>query len=546
MKRNAILALFLAAALLAGIFAGCGDGGSSPAEDSGSPANTSESSAASSTQASEGASESGGSGMPLFDSPTEMTMFWSWNGSAALIMSGFEENLVWQEMEKLTNVKLKFVTPPLGQAEEQFNLIMASGEFPDMIWSDNIKYPGGGDKAIADGNYINLNDYLEYAPNYNALINSSDDIFKQVHTDEGNLWGFPMIEKDVQGAWLGLLTRKDWLDDLGLDIPVTYDDWEVALTKFKEEKGASAPLSLDVSGVWRDCNSLLSGFGVGSEFFQVDNVVKYGPIGEGYREYLTLLSDWYQKGLIDQDFTTREGSQLQNFYLTGEIGLWRDGFWMLDLYYNQAEEPGYQLTAVPTPVKSAGDVAHLRQTNYNNRELYMSISTNCKYPVEAVKFIDYLYGDDGFLLCNYGIEGLSYEYGSDGQPAYTELMTSNEDGFGTDIMLQKYALQGGPFNRLWDREMFTYGEDAQNCEPIWNTADSAYVLPPVTLTAEEGDLNASLMGDIKTLVNESTVKFIMGEKPMSEFDAFAEQIKSMGIDRVLETQQAALDRYNAR
>ena len=101
--------------------------------------------------------------LPLFEETTTMSMFWTWNAAASKVMKDFSENHVWQEMEKRTNVKLEFVSPPLGQGQEQFNLIMASGDYPDFIWSDSIAYPGGGDKAIADGNYLKLNDQLHQA-----------------------------------------------------------------------------------------------------------------------------------------------------------------------------------------------------------------------------------------------------------------------------------------------------------------------------------------------------------------------------------------------
>ena len=71
-------------------------------------------------------------------------------------------------------------------------------------------------------------------------------------------------------------------------------------------------------------------------------------------------------------------------------------------------------------------------------------------------------------------------------------------------------------------------------------------MPPVTLTTEEGNEYANIYGDIDTLVRESIPSFITGAKPLSDWDAFVSQIRSMGIDRCIALQQAALDRYNAR
>ena len=540
-KKQAVrgIAMLCAVMIAASVLSACG-GGAQGSESTSSQQSTS------SQESSTASADSEDISLPLFDEPTEMTMFWTFNAAASKVMKSFEENHVWQEMERRTNVKLKFVSPPVGQGQEQFNLIMASGEYPDFIWSDGVQYPGGGDKAIADGNYVKLNDLIaQYAPNYTRLINSNETIYKQAYTDEGNLWSFAMIEENVQGAWLGMVLRQDWLDELGLEKPVPYDDWETMLTAFKNEKNCTYPLLLDKSGTYLDCNSMSAGFNVGVKFYQIDNKVHYGPIEDGYKQYVAKMNDWYEKGLIDPDFASRDGTQTENFIVTDQVGAWRDGFYMLDVYSQKAADPKFHISAVSTPVQNKGDVAHLRQTNYNVRNLFMSISTNCKYQKEAVKFLDYLYSDEGFLLCNYGIEDEGYTI-VDGNPQFTELIAKNPEGYGTDVALQLYALQSGPFNRVWDREMFTYGKDAQECEKIWNQADSAYVLPQITMTAEEGDEYATLMGYIDTYVSENTVKFITGAQSLDKYDEFVNQIKTMGIERVIEIQQAALDRYNSR
>jgi putative aldouronate transport system substrate-binding protein len=71
-------------------------------------------------------------------------------------------------------------------------------------------------------------------------------------------------------------------------------------------------------------------------------------------------------------------------------------------------------------------------------------------------------------------------------------------------------------------------------------------MPPVTLTSDEGTEYANIYGDISTMLSETIPQFITGQKPMSEYDAFVEQLKSMNIERCIVIQQAALDRYLAR
>lgn len=45
---------------------------------------------------------------------------------------------------------------------------------------------------------------------------------------------------------------------------------------------------------------------------------------------------------------------------------------------------------------------------------------------------------------------------------------------------------------------------------------------------------------------ESTINFIVGTKPMEEYDQFVADLRSYGIEECIGYKQAALDRYNAR
>ena len=66
------------------------------------------------------------------------------------------------------------------------------------------------------------------------------------------------------------------------------------------------------------------------------------------------------------------------------------------------------------------------------------------------------------------------------------------------------------------------------------------------LNAEEKEELDGIYNDIVTTYYENVLQFIMGVRPLSEFDAFTDQLHSMGIDRCIEIVQGALDRYYAR
>lgn len=75
----------------------------------------------------------------------------------------------WQEQ---TGAAIEFQHPPTGQLKEQFSLIMADGNLPDLMeYNWLVDYPGGPEKAIQDGVILPLNDIFEqYCPNITARI----------------------------------------------------------------------------------------------------------------------------------------------------------------------------------------------------------------------------------------------------------------------------------------------------------------------------------------------------------------------------------------
>ena len=85
--------------------------------------------------------------------------------------SSFSEVPLYQELEKRTNTKINFIHPAAGQETEQFNIMISSGDYPDIITRDFFLYKGGPQKAIDDEVIIELDPYLEeYAPNYMKIL----------------------------------------------------------------------------------------------------------------------------------------------------------------------------------------------------------------------------------------------------------------------------------------------------------------------------------------------------------------------------------------
>lgn len=556
MKPTKSTLAILMAALLTLSLTACSSGsdsGSSGAESGGSSSGTSSESAGSEGSSEEGAGETaaqpGEMELPLSTTGETLTCFITLDVEAAISMDDYNDNEYFQNLEERTGVHIDFRMNSGADTTTNFNLMIASNNLTDLITGPD-RYADGLEAAVEDGYYLDLTDLVdEYMPNYQARRTANDEIRKATMTDSGMLPCVYGVNTSPEGPWTGLMVRQDWLEDLGLETPVTYDDWEVVLTAFKDEKGANAPIYL-TSGGFELNYAWSAGYGVQADF-QLDEtgVVNYGPIMDGYRDYLTLMHDWYQKGLIDPDFMTSTEYWVDISYLINEdsgafLGITQN----TSTYEDSIPDEDAVIMAVTSPVKEEGDQLHFRYQDTLSASS-TAISAQCENPELAMKWLDYGFTDEGSLLANYGIEGDTFVYDENGEPVYSDKILHNENLSWS----QAQAAYVSPppalaFYYDWDRTLASMAQKDIDAYDIWSVADSDWMMPrALTLTAEESRERASIMSDVQTLAKEYTAQFISGVRDIdAEWESYVSTLKGMGIDRAIEITQAAYDRYLAR
>lgn len=491
---------------------------------------------------------------------TDKTLtYWSeLNGNALSVKATFQEVPFFQEWQKRTGVKLDFIQPPSNQVQETLNVLLASGDLPDMIEYSWGNFPGGPEKAINDGYILKLNDVIDkYAPNLKKFLQDHPDIDKQVKTDSGSYYVFPFIRgDDLLRTYQGPIVRKDWLDALGLPVPETIDDWHAMLTAFKEKNGAAAPLTFLGSPnalFGLDGGAFVGAFGVIKNFYIDDGKVKYGPIEPGYKEFLTTFAQWYKEGLIDKNIATVDTKTMDSNMTSGRSGatVWNAGAgigtWTPLL---KAKDDKAALVPAPYPVLNKGETPKFGQKDFSYVPVgTTAISATSKNAELAAKMLDYGYSEEGHNFFNFGSEGVSYTL-QDGKPIYNDTIMHNPDGLSPAQALAMYTRSSyqGPFvqDKSYIEQYLTMPEQ-QEAIKIWSATDAEkHRIPPVSPTPEESTELASIMNEVNTLVDEMSLKIILGAEPVDSFDKYVEKIKGLNIDRAIEIQQNALDRYNKR
>jgi putative aldouronate transport system substrate-binding protein len=495
------------------------------------------------------------------DEPVTLTMWMDISShDVSNIIGDLQTNMdILKVLEEKTGVHIELMLAPVGEAETSFSLMLASGKYADIIIGFDTYYTKGGDAAIDEGIIYDLKDLVaEYAPNYEAARTASTYRELGTVTDSGNMPYFcqPTYQDDPGLTYGGTIIRQDLLDKLGMEMPVTFDDWHTFLTRCKDELGMTRGLGLAYTGISK-YNAFNAAFGFMMQnaadsapaIYQVDGTVMYGPLTQGFKDYVTLMAQWYAEGLIDPDFTSTitfdDGIAMISSDLcaaTSEHG----GVIGYANSLGSAVNPDFTFAAAPDPVLNEGDELHVGYMKGGaGLGKVAAISTACENPEVAVKFLDQLYSDEGFMLCNYGTEGKTYTLDADGQPVYTDLIANNAAGTITDMLCAYAAPIVWPFVSVLGRDDVSTSADMA---AVWDTNnDYTYSFPTaVTLNADEKEVYSDLYPEIKSYVEEMTVKFIMGLEPLENFDSFLATLDSLGVNDMVAAYQSAYDRYVSR
>ncbi|SHI02654.1 extracellular solute-binding protein [Clostridium grantii] len=461
-----------------------------------------------------------------------------------------------ETVKKLSGANYKYIHPVKGQEKEQMNLMVASGEFPDIVeYNFLTDYLGGPEKAISDGVIVDLTELIpKYAPNLMKYLEANPEVMKMVKTDTGKIYNFPLIRGDEQLlTFFGPIVNKAMLDKYNLQEPETMDEWYTMLKTFKEN-GVKSPLSFDPKQLTTDKGSLFIGaYGIAKDFYLDENKeIKFGSIQPEYKEFLAEFKKWYEEGLIDADIASLDGTQITAKMLSeqsgasmgprgGTLGGWRDS--------TQGDE-NFNFIGVKYPTLVKGEKPKFAQKTFAVQGNGACITTSCKDVITAIRLLDWNYSEEGTMVNNFGVEGESYNM-VDGYPVLTDLILKNPNGLSAFAASTLY-LRGtyyGPFimdQRLYEQYGATYKEQKEANEK-WTYSDVAkYQLPQVTPLAEESEELSSIMSEINTYRDEMFYKFIFGAESLDNYDKYVENIKNMNIDRATEIYTSALERYNKR
>lgn len=383
-----------------------------------------------------------------------------------------DDNWVQQKLEEQFNVDITNVKTDTWDSQET-SILVASGELPDAFaftaggLTPLEFYEDGLTRAIP-------RDMIEkYAPNYAKMLDEEEN---------GLGWELNKIEDLEEDAYAALLgyqghtkgfiwapsLRMDWMENLGIEIPedaapisdgeeyqriyrtekqYTLEELEEILTAFTYDDPDGNGKD-DTVGMLPNNSSdnqfltLFGAHGVTPSFNLIeDGELVAAPISQGYKDTLKLLNDWYEKGLIDEEWTTLDEKMAWEKYSQGSIGYyvgqrayyalesWTDGRAPQNILDSDPNAKLLMINHEIGPDGHSGQPAYLPVTLLADA-MHISANVTDEQLARYLQMYDFM---------NYTPEGVWTRYGNPGE--HSDYM--GEEGHSTLVVRDEYDLEEG-------------------------------------------------------------------------------------------------------
>ena len=323
---------------------------------------------------------------------------------------------IWNELERRTGTRIDFIWAPLAEYDQRVNVVLASGDLPDVIFNGNPA------TLIREYAIIPLDDLLaSHGRNITRLFEGSDYLYLRQLIDS-KIYHIPVMV-DFPPA-RSMLVRNDWIRQLGVDMPVTYVEWKNVWQLMRDtdlagpgSRANQVPLMVcEGDGLLNYVNffgiKMLGNAGGALFAYSPDESRVIGLFDHpDFRMFLEEMRDLYARGILDREFVTRNV----------DYRILLDSGFAGSTYYF-AERARVSTDVIRETFPDAELIGVPQIQSYNGRQLVPARekmgARGFTITIEAerrgvqnniMRVLDYMFSDEGMVLLNYGIQGQHHD-----------------------------------------------------------------------------------------------------------------------------------------
>ncbi|WP_433088047.1 extracellular solute-binding protein [Dactylosporangium sp. CA-052675] len=471
----------------------------------------------------------------------------------------YKENWTFfQELTKRTGVTLQSTVVPGSDYNQKRSVVVASGDAPMIIPKT---YHPDEEAYIASGAILPVSDHLDLMPNFKEQVakwklEPDLDGFRQ---EDGKFYLLPGLHED---AWqdYSLAVRTDILQQLGLQIPKTWDDLHAVLKAMKQAYPDSYPLSDRWSTPPQPGgNNLLNLVGMsygalagwGFQHTTWDDGAKkfvYSGATEQYKAMIQYLNTLVAEKLVDPESFTQPDDQAKQKFASGKSFVMSCNAQTLvnEIRPSIKNIPGATVLKIPVPTGPMGETIYVSRL-----ECGVMLSAKVRQSknfVALMQFLDWLfYSPQGKMFAKWGIEGTTYT-GSVEDGTFKLAPDVNWGGLnpaGTKNLQVEYGFSNGVFAYGGSTKLLNsqFPKEELAFQEVMNKRKNRPQPPPRPLNAEEREQATLWETALKDTVYQQTLKFVLGTRPLSEWSAYVGELKGKNMDKYVDMVNGAYERY---
>lgn len=411
------------------------------------------------------------------------------------------------------NVKFELVEMPQGNYAEKLNLLLLSGDIPEMI------YFQGGDQQIADQDLLeDLTPHIEKSKYLKDSLEPWNE--KRLENYPYLLWVKPLSQKTP-------VIRGDWFEKMksskALAADPTIDNY---YNFFKELKtnppgGAGKPAyAFTAAGDLEELNAIFNmSFGITSSWLNSGGQFEYYKVSKQEKEKLAFYQKLYKEGLLDPGYITKEWDTKEKAFYDGEAGvIVGTAGKVIDIYNGKMMQTNGENAGVKVLPPAKGEDQGFGAADVTKEARGVAISSQSEKKEVAFKILDYLASPKGQMIDRLGFEGEHYEV-TDGKIDLTN--TYYEQWFARFWEPSEFK----PEMPLKKPLLGKTAEESLNMVNEFYKEDNLFILP------EEYIANWDAM---ENLYKEYATDIITGKRLLEDFDVFVKEWNAAGGKEITE------------
>jgi len=433
---------------------------------------------------------------------------------------------VYNIIRRKLNIDLKMSAVPTvsEEADRKLQLAASSDRLPDIfVVSGNTLT-----EFIRNGFVTYVDDMYELMPGRSAQM--YDEAERKSYSYQGKHYALSQPGSVLKNE--GVLIRKDWLEKLGLDVPVTLEDYMKVMKAFTYNDpdgngkndtygfGAYLEIKKNSEGFGTKFEPIFGAYGVEGTFDLNRSTAGLNIYKENYYYALDYVRQMVNEKVIDPNWFAYKKDDFRNAWKAGRFGIMREqnAAFALENNYAPFDErfPDGEWIVIDPPQGPDGKKSVGIYTDQGHRIYAISAKARQNGKIKAIaKLLEWMSSDEGYYLLGFGEEGVNYTRNENG-----EITTDNLPDPSKAYSTKEFA------RYLQLRNMIFYNSEVELASryPTWTSRNgktmSAYAVLKdmqsrnwTPCLGSEGMPSPS--AELKKYYEQGVLDFVMGKRTLT-------------------------------